>query len=196
MRYIDFVTVTDRATEAENRTATWANRSLVDIVFTEDDQPSWWTAVPQLSLGQLGGEWKAPTPAVRGMTLRIGFVDPAAAMGFTAAQIILPDTASRIMGVLRRVLKSSLAAYLYGDTIVAISKAAAEFGPADKAAVTLTLADFEDVEPGPQTKPLWGGQAAAGVSAALSTCKMLLAGATARAARPAPTGDARCRPRL
>ena len=37
---------------------------------------------------------------------------------------------------------------------------------------------------------LTSGQAAAGVSAALSTCKTLLAGATARAARPAPTGDA------
>ena len=53
MKYIEYELVTDRQTDAENRTATWANRSLVDIVFTEDDQPSWWTAVPQLSLGQL-----------------------------------------------------------------------------------------------------------------------------------------------
>ena len=100
MKYIEYELVTDRPSDAENRAATWANRSLVDIVLSEDDQPSWWTAVPQLGVVQLGGVWKAPTPAMWGLTLRISGVDPAAAVGVTAAHILLPETAARIMGVL------------------------------------------------------------------------------------------------
>ena len=58
-------------------------------------------AVGSQLCGELPFEYHTIATAVR--ALRIGIVDPTAAMGFTAAQIILPDTASRLMGVLRRV---------------------------------------------------------------------------------------------
>ena len=69
MKYKDHVTVTDQPSAAENDTATWAAKSLVDTIVEEDDHPpghvsllSIPTPIPYIPPGGLAS---APLPATQ-----------------------------------------------------------------------------------------------------------------------------------
>ena len=188
MKYVDFEAVTDRESEAANAAATWEQRDLRVTIFIDSDSPELITAMPQLGMGSVGGVWQAATSAVQGTLWRTASIDPTVAANITAADMILPGAATRMLGVVRQTVLVGADKQMPGDMLAVLSKAAAGLVGDARAGVTLAPDDFERAQPLPQ--PLrWGGAEAGDLADSITACEEMLRSAKVDASKAPPVGD-------